>query len=76
MRWTILKLVRFKEKLFSKLYALVNQIRNNNDDSLNYRSAVKGMPHNLDVKLVLAEVYEDLREDAKALELVDEGECD
>jgi hypothetical protein len=44
----------------------------NNDDSLNCRSAVKGMPNNLDVKLVLAEVYEDVRKDAKALELVND----
>ena len=31
------------------------------------------MPNNLDVKLALAEAYEDLHEDAKALELVNEG---
>ncbi|CAG8558299.1 11225_t:CDS:10 [Paraglomus occultum] len=50
-------------------YRELGELRN----ALEYlKAAVKGMPNNLDVKLALAEVYEDLHEDAKALELVNE----
>jgi hypothetical protein len=70
MHWTIVQLVRFKEKVIFKIICFGTPSAGNNSDSLNCLSGFKGMP----VKLVLAEVYKDLREDAKALELVNEGD--